>query len=378
MKRLFASIVGLALAALGAQGAAAEEFKIGVSEPLTGNAAQFGLDAKRGAELAVAEINAAGGVLGRQIVIDVQDNRCNPAEAARSVTQMLSSKGYVAVVDGLCSSAVLAIMPIVERAEIPYVVANASAIAIAERSGVGGNKWTFKTNPSDAGLAVALVNYLVKAGTANNIALLGEDTDYGRSGAAGITGALAKHNLKLASTDFYQQGTADFTPILTKLRARKPAQIAVYSLGADFKNLIRQFVANDVGIPLTGRILPDDIPAELIPSGKLDGLTAVQTYSIEVDTPANKEFVAKYRKQFNAVPSMVSFQTYEAIKVVADAIKRSGSGAPAAIRDALAKTEMPSMMGGTIKFDDHNLAHNKVVVLTIKGGKVVILDFSDT
>jgi branched-chain amino acid transport system substrate-binding protein len=378
MNRLSVSVFGLLLTALGAQGAAAAEFKIGISEPLTGNAAQFGLDAKRGAELAVGEINAAGGVLGRQLVINVQDNRCNPAEAARSVTQMLADKDYVAMVDGLCSSAVLAIMPIIERAEIPYIVANASAISIAERSGVGGNKWTFKINPSDAGSAVALVNHLVKAGTAANIALLGEDTDYGRSGAAGISAALAKHGFKLVSTDFYQQGTADFSPILTKLRARKPAQIAIYSLGADFKNLIRQFVANDVGIPLTGRILPDDIPAELIPSGKLDGMTAVQTYSIEIDTPANKEFVAKYRKQFNAAPTMVSFENYEAMMILADAIKRSGTGKPAAIRDALVTTNYQSMVGGTIKFDENNLAHNKVVVLTIKGGKVVILGFSDT
>jgi branched-chain amino acid transport system substrate-binding protein len=243
---------------------------------------------------------------------------------------------------------------------------------------VGGNKWTFKINPSDAGMAVALVNYLVKAGTANNIATLSEDTDYGRSGTNGLATALAKHNFKLVSTDFYQPGTADFSPVLAKLRARKPAQIAVYSLGADFKNLIRQFVGNDVGIPLTGRILPDDIPAELVTSGKLDGMTAVQTYSVEIDTPANKSFVTKYKAKFNAAPTMVSFQNYEAIYLLADAIKRSGSGKRAAIREALTTANMPSMVGGVIKFDANNLAHNKVVVLTIKGGKVVILDYTDT
>jgi branched-chain amino acid transport system substrate-binding protein len=371
------ALVLLAAVMAGPQ-ADAQEFKIGVSEPLTGNIAQFGIDAKRGAELAVEEINAAGGVLGRKIVINVQDNRCNPAEAARSVTQMLSDKDYVAIVDGLCSSSVLAIMPIIERAEIPYVVANASATSIAERSGAGGNKWTFKTNPSDAGMAVALVNYLVKAGAANNIATLAEETDYGRSGTSGLAAALARHNFKLASSDFYQPGTADFSPVLAKLRARKPGQIAVYSLGADFKNLVRQFVGNDVGIPLTGRILPDDVPPELLASGKLDGMTAVHTYSVEIDTPANKAFVGKYRAKFNAAPTMVSFQTYEAIFVVADAIKRSGTGTPAAIREALTTTNMPSMVGGVIKFDANNLAHNKAVVLTIKGGKVIILDYTDT
>jgi ABC-type branched-chain amino acid transport systems, periplasmic component len=79
----------------------------------------FGQHSRWGAELAAAEANAKGGVLGRKVEIDFQDNRCNPAEAVKSVTQMLAEKKYVAIFDGLCSSAALAIMPLVERAGIP-------------------------------------------------------------------------------------------------------------------------------------------------------------------------------------------------------------------------------------------------------------------
>src|SRR5204862_4759466 len=111
---------------------------IGSSIPLTGGVSTFGQHSRWGSELAVAEANAAGGVLGRKIEIDFQDNRCNPAEAVKSVTQMLSDNRYVAIHDGLCSSVILAIMPLVERAGIPLVVANGSATAIAEKSGVGG------------------------------------------------------------------------------------------------------------------------------------------------------------------------------------------------------------------------------------------------
>ena len=107
---------------------------IGASIPLTGGVSTFGQHSRWGAELAVSEANAKGGVLGRKIEVDFQDNRCNPAEAVKSVTQMLSEKKYVAIFDGLCSSAALAIMPLVERAGVPFVVANASATSIAERS----------------------------------------------------------------------------------------------------------------------------------------------------------------------------------------------------------------------------------------------------
>ena len=163
---------------------------IGSSIPLTGGVATFGQHSRWGSELAIAEANAKGGVLGRKLEIDFQDNRCNPAEAVKSVTQMLAEKKYVAILDGLCSSVVLAIMPLVERAGVPLVVANASATSIAERSGVGGNKWTFKVNPTDASMLDALIGWLDKEGKANNIAFLGEDTDFGRAGSTGLENAL--------------------------------------------------------------------------------------------------------------------------------------------------------------------------------------------
>ena len=351
---------------------------IGSSIPLTGGVATFGQHSRWGSELAIAEANAKGGVLGRKLEIDFQDNRCNPAEAVKSVTQMLAEKKYVAIFDGLCSSAALAIMPLVERAGIPFVVANASATSIAERSGVGGNKWTFKVNPTDASMLDALIGWLDKDGKANNIAFLGEDTDFGRAGSTGLENALKKRNLKLATVDFFQKGAPDFTPVFTKIKAKKPALLALYAVDADFQNAMRQWYSLGGGVPLTGRVLVDQVPKEIIDSGFLDGTTSVQPYDPSVDTPGNRAFVEAFRKAHNVPPILISFESYEATKVLIDAIRRAGSANPAAIRDALATTKLPSMLGTTIEFDDHNLAHNNAIILTIKGGKVVIVGMSKT
>ena len=351
---------------------------IGASIPLTGGVSTFGQHSRWGAELAVSEANAKGGVLGRKIEVDFQDNRCNPAEAVKSVTQMLSEKKYVAIFDGLCSSAALAIMPLVERAGVPFVVANASATSIAERSGVGGNKWTFKVNPTDLSMLDALVGWLDKEGKAGNIAFLGEDSDFGRAGSTGLETALKKRNLKLASVDFFQKGTADFTPVFTKIKARKPALFAIYAVDADFQNAMRQWYSMGGGVPLTGRVLVDQVPKEIMDSGFLDGTTSVQPYDPSVDTPGNKAFVEAFRKLHNAPPILVSFESYEAMKVLIDAIRRAGKADPAAIRDALATAKMPSMLGTVIEFDDHNLAHNNAIILTIKGGKVMVVGMSKT
>jgi len=351
---------------------------IGSSIPLTGGVATFGQHSRWGSELAIAEANAKGGVLGRKLEIDFQDNRCNPAEAVKSVTQMLAEKKYVAILDGLCSSVVLAIMPLVERAGVPLVVANASATSIAERSGVGGNKWTFKVNPTDASMLDALIGWLDKDGKANNIAFLGEDTDFGRAGSTGLENALKKRNLKLATVDFFQKGAPDFTPVFTKIKAKKPALLALYAVDADFQNAMRQWYSLGGGVPLTGRVLVDQVPKEIMDSGFLDGTTSVQPYDPSVDTPGNRAFVEAFKKLHNVPPILVSFEAYEATKVLIDAIRRAGSTNPAAVRDALVTTKLPSMLGTTIEFDDHNLAHNNAIILTIKGGKVVIVGMSKT
>lgn len=351
---------------------------IGASTPLTGGVAHFGQHARWGAELAIAEANAKGGALGRKIEIDFQDNRCNPAEAVKSVTQMLAEKKYAAIFDGLCSSVALAIMPLIERAGVPFIVANASATSIAEKSGVGGNKWTFKVNPTDASMLDALVGWLDKDGKAGNIAFLGEDTDYGRAGSSGLEAALKKRNQKLVMADYFQKGTADFTPVLTKIKAKKPALLAIYTIDADFQNSLRQWYSLGGGIPLTGRVLVDQIPKEIMASGFLDGTTSVQPWDPSVDTPANKVFVEAFTKKYNVAPMLISFESYETINILIDAIRRSGNASPAAIRDALATTRYQSMLGTVLEFDANNLIHNNAIIFTIKGGKVAIVGMSKT
>ncbi len=351
---------------------------IGASTPLTGGLSHFGQHARWGAELAIEEANAKGGALGRKIGIEFQDNRCNPAEAAKSVTQMLAEKKYAAIFDGLCSSAALAIMPLVERANVPFIVANASATSIAERSGVGGNKWTFKVNPTDASMLEALVAWLDKDGKAANIAFLGEDSDFGRAGSGGLEAALKKRNQKLVMTDYFQKGTADFTPVLTKIKARKPALLALYAVDADFQNAIKQWYSLGGGVPLTGRVLVDQVPKEIMASGFLDGTTSVQPYDPSIDTPGNKVFVETFTKKYGVPPMLISFESYETIHILIDAIRRSGDASPAAIRDALEKTKYPSMLGTTLEFDANNLIHNNAIIFMIKDGKVVIVGMSKT
>lgn len=366
------------LAGAPAHAQSGEPIPVLVSIPITGPVASFGEHSRWGFELAFSQTNEAGGINGRPIEVDYEDNRCNPAEAVKSVTLALGQKDYVTVLDGLCSSATLAIMPLIERANVPMITANSSATAIAEKSGVGGNEWMFKVNPADGGLTEAIVAWLEKEGKADKIALLAEDTDFGRAGADGFTAALEKRGKKLAAIEYYQQGTAEFTGVLTKLRSLDANSIALYSVAADFQNLIRQYFSMGLKTPLTGRLLLNDVPEEIMKRGALDGTTTVQPYTVEIDTPENAKFVAAFEAMHGVKPNLLSFESYETGLVLADAMKRAKEITPSAIRDAIETTSFTSILGTEIAFDDNHLAHNNAVILRVKDGKVQVLGFSGT
>jgi len=384
MKSMLGILTAAAILGLGATVSApalaqsGNPVRIAATFPLTGNAAAFGEIARNGAQLAIEQVNADGGLFGQPVTLDVQDNRCNPTEAVKLVTQMLSDPGYTALFDGLCSSVILATMPVVQRVEIPFMVATASATSISEQSGAGGNVWTFKFNPTDLTMATAMVKWLNEKGLADKVAFLGEDTDFGRSGSEGFTKAMDGIGKKMMSEDYYQQGVADFSAVLTKLKATQPSVIALYGLSGDQQNIINQMVTFGLKVPLTGRLQTDVMPPQALAEGFLDGTTSVQPYSVEMDTPENAKFVSQFKERFGNAPNSIGYSAYEAMHTLLDAIKRAGSTDKAAVREALKATNYPSMLGGFIQFDDNNLAHNNAVILLIEGGKATVAGVSKT
>ena len=132
------------------------------------------------------------------------------------------------------------------------------------------------------------------------------------------------------------------------------------------------------GVGLTGRIFTDQIPPEVLQSGVLDGLTTIHPYDVHLDNPTNQDFVAHFKKKFATLPVTTSWVCYEAVEVIADAIKAAGSEDPAKVRDALATTTFHSMFGDAIRFDEHNLAHLNAVIVRIQHGQITVLGKTPT
>ena len=367
---IFAAAVWLALALPVA--ANAQPIVIGASVPDTGPAAAPALWQRWGFQIALDEVNAAGGVLGKKVELLAYDNRCNPSEAVNAANKLIEAK-VVAILGAHCSSATLATMPLIAAAKVPMVEGIASSPKITELSGVGGNEWTFRINPSDDDMMEALGLYLSQNSKIRRVAVLGEDTDFGRGGAAAFAAVAKKDGLEVISTDFHPQGYPDFTSLLTRIQQSRPDAIALFQLAGDQLNFLRNAMQLGVRIPYVGRFDPGGNNLQIAQAGGMDGSITAWTYSYLVDAPANKAFVAEVEKLHNTTPVLQTWAGYDAMKLLLKAIAEAGSTDPTAIRDAIKKIQFTNVMGAPVKFDDHNQAGKLVLIEGIADRKLTIL-----
>lgn len=373
------AIVSVVLASAGAvfprPAAGQEEIRIGVPGPVTGAVAYLGQHMRWGSELAAEEINAGGGVLGKKVAIKMEDTKCSPAEAVGAAERLLNREQVVVLTGDICSSATLALMPVVERAQVPMLVAISTHPGITEKAGVGGNKWVFRTNPTDVAMAKAMAVYIAKKGY-KSIAFLVEDTDYGRTGMEILRKEMEAKGIQTVSTDVFKQKETDFLPALTRLKGGKAETLIVYALDQDLVNIMKQYRQLGLKLPLTGRpALVSGLVKEMLPA--FNGSSTIYPYYAAYEGARNGEFVRRYTAKYKEEPHYVAFANYEAVHVIAEAIKAAGGTKPAAIRDAIAKIRYASMLG-TVAFDDHHQAHNKVLILEVKDGKLVVIELLDS
>ena len=367
--RAVAMLLGLGLSGP----ACAQNILIGVSTPVTGPAAVASEWERWGIDLAVEEINGAGGVLGRKIETIILDNKCNPSEAVNVANKLVEAK-VVAIIGSHCSSAHLAAMPIIKEAKVPMITGIASNPQITDQSGVGGNDWAFRINPSDKAMMDALGAYLGEKKIFKTVAIVGEDTDFGRGGAAAFQAVAEKAGINIMSSDFHPQNAPDYTSILTRLQQRHPDAIATFQLGGDSLNFLRNAMQMGVRIPYTGRVELGGRNLQIIEAGGMEGSISAWTYSHEIGAPQNQAFVAKIKAKYNSVPYLQTWGSYDCMRIIAQAIMLAGGVDPTKVRDAIKGLKFTTVFGKEVTFDEHNQAGKFVVLQAVNNKKITVAD----
>jgi branched-chain amino acid transport system substrate-binding protein len=347
---------------------------LGMATPLSGPLTFNGNEELRGANLAVAQLNAKGGVLGHPINLVTEDDACNPTDAVTAGNKLLDQ--HPLLMFGFhCSSATLAGMPLVERAQVPMINGISTNPNIAAQSGVGGNKWVFTLTPTDATFATALVRFF-RLQKVRSVAIVAENTDYGRGGAEAMRVRARSFGIDVTSTNYYTQGTSDFSSLLAGIKSQGPQRVAFWGLGADDANFARQFAQTFQGTNtlLSGRPQLTGPDGPVVQTGALNGATSVAQYDFNIKTPANKAFVAAYNKKYGTVPITQSFEGYQEVMLAAAAIKKAKKLTPLAVRNALATIRFKSMLAppkhATLHFDKYQQAHDRAAISMVHGNKV--------
>jgi branched-chain amino acid transport system substrate-binding protein len=189
---------------------AGEPIKIGLIAPLTGDAAGLGADVSNGAQLAVATINAAGGIEGRQIQLIMEDGKCAGADAATAAQKLVNVDKVVAIVGGLCSGETLAAAPIVEAGKVVLLSPTSSSPDVTK-----AGEFVFRNYPSDALKTVAMAKYFQEKGF-KKVAIISENTDFCQGFASSLAEQLPEGAVVFNET--VEPGTKDFRTLITRLK----------------------------------------------------------------------------------------------------------------------------------------------------------------
>jgi branched-chain amino acid transport system substrate-binding protein len=265
-------------------------------------------------------------------------------------------------------------MKIVEAAKIPMVTGIASNQQITDSAGPGRLEYSFRISPGDQAMMDALGAYIGGKKLFKTVAIVSEDTDFGRGGADAFKKVAEKAGIEIVSSDFHAQGTPDFTSILTRLQQRKPDGIATFQTSTDSINFLRQAMQVGLRIPYTGRIELGGRNVPIIEAGGMENSISAWTYNATIDAPSNKAFVEKIKAKYKSEPYLQTWGGYDAMRVIAMAIKAANSTEGPKVKDAIKNLKFTNVMGKEVWFDDHNSAGRFVVLQTVKDKKVGVAD----
>jgi len=329
---------------------AAEVLKIGHVAPLTGGIAHLGKDNENGARLAVEEINAAGGlkVGDKTYKLDLvaEDDKADPKEGTLAAQKIVDS-GAVAVVGHLNSGTTIPASKIYADANMAQISPSATNPKYTEQ----GFKTAFRVCANDNQQGAVLANYAADSLKAKTIAILDDRTAYGQ-GLADVVERVAKEKgMKVVAREFTNDKATDFNAILTKVRATKPDVVMYGGMDATAGPMAKQMT--QLGIKSTflagdGVCSPEFIKLAGDASGSLHCSQAGEAVE---KLAKGTEFVEKYKKRFNSEVQVYSPYSYDAVYVIADAIKRAGKVDRASITAAIPATKYDGLTG-TVAFDD--------------------------
>lgn len=358
----------------GCADSASNDIKIGMVYELTGNTASYGTSAADGAKLAFKEINASGGVLGKQIKIVTADNKGEPSESANAMTKVITQDKVVAVTGFTVSSCGIAGSAVAEDNKIPLVAAATvnPRVTVDEKTGKVKN-YTFRACFIDSFQGTVSANFALNSLKKSKSAIMIDNSsDYSKGLAQIFKDVFTKGGGQVVLEEAYLQKDQDFKSVLTKIKAQNPEILYLPGYYEDVGKIVKQARELGIMIPILGGDAWDS--PRLVEIGSPDSLNNTyftNFYSVQDTNPASQAFVEAYKKEYNQLPDSMAAMGYDAVYLLVDAIKRANSVESAKIREALAATQDFKSVSGSMNLSPTHDAIRGVVIIEMKDGKQV-------
>ncbi|TFW31966.1 ABC transporter substrate-binding protein [Massilia horti] len=337
--KLKALVAGVVLG-FSMSGMAAEAIKIGVSGPFTGGSAPMGVSMRDGVRLAVAEINAKGGVLGRQIQLVERDDEAKNERGVQIAQELINKERVVATVGYINTGVAQASQRFYQQAKIPVMNNVATGSIITKQFADQPQNFIFRNSSADVIQSEMIVQEAVDRRKFKKVAILADSTNYGQLGRADLVKALEKRGVKAVTEEKYNIGDVDMTAQLLKAREAGAEVVLTYGIGPELAQIANGMEKLGWHVPIVGSWTL--AMANFIDNaGKNgEGTRMPQTFIQDPDTPRRKAFIDAYIKAYNPpggrMPSAVSAaQGYDSVYLLTAAIKQANSTDGPAIAQAL-------------------------------------------
>lgn len=330
---------------------------------MTGTEASFGQSTHKGIMLAVEELNAKGGVLGKKIRIQSEDDGSQVSQVPSVVRKLIDQDGVLALLGEVASSNSLAAAPIAQEAGVPMLSPSSTNPKVTQK----GN-YIFRNCFTDIFVGTAMARFArtnLKAKTA--ALLIDGDSDYSKGLRDYFTQGFKAEGGTIATTVEYVKGDKDFRAPLTKIKAANPDIIFIPGYYTDVANIAVQ--ARSLGLKQTMMGSDGWDSPKLFEIGKaaVQGSYISNHYSPSDPSPRVRKFVADFKKKYNETPDALAAVGYDAALVMVDAIRRAGAADRDKLRDALASTKNFPGVTGAITMDKDRNAQKPLAILQIEG-----------
>jgi branched-chain amino acid transport system substrate-binding protein len=361
------SLFGLVLPAVGPSPsfAADDKFVIGISAPLSGINAVRGKYVKDAADFAVEQINAAGGVKGKKLVLVYEDNEGNPTKVVNTVTKLIEQQGA----SGLLvsdSSGTMASIPVVTKAKVPMFTTAFSPALTAQ-----GSPYIFRSTVSDGITGKQVVEYAMKELKFEKIAIMASDEDYGMGAAEPAAKALKDIGKPAVAFEKFNAKDQDFSSLLLNVKKSGAQVVFIHTYDVPAALVTKQIHEMGLGIPVLGATgLASEQFRDLAGAANIDGLNVLVAFINTNPDPMVQDFVKQFKAKANYMPDHNSARSHAAVVLLAEAMKKAGSAQGEDVAKALHALKDVKLPGGTFTFDEKGEGAFQNMVGRWKSGKL--------